>query len=158
QFSEQWLRTWANPELSTEQLAHLLTMAGLEVEGVDTVAPPFTGVVVAQGLEVAKPPNADRLNVCQGDVGSGKPPHIVCGAPNVREGLKVACATIGASLPGEGDKRFDIKPVQMRGVDSQGMLCSAKELGVSEESSGLIELAEDAPIGQDFRAYRALDD
>ena len=158
QISEHWLRTWVDPKLSTEELAHLLTMAGLEVESIDNVAPAFSGVVVAEVIEVAKHPNADRLSVCQVNVGSGKPLNIVCGAPNVRKGLKVACATLGANLPGEGDKRFDIKPVQMRGVDSQGMLCSAKELGVSEESSGLLELAADAPVGQDFRAYRALDD
>ncbi|HKO87269.1 MAG TPA: phenylalanine--tRNA ligase subunit beta [Burkholderiales bacterium] len=158
QLSEYWLRTWVNPDLTTEKLAHLLTMAGLEVEAVDHVAPPFSGVMVGQVLEVDKHPNADRLSVCQVDVGTGKPLNIVCGATNVRKGLKVACATIGARLPGESGKTFDIKPVQMRGVDSQGMLCAARELGIHDESSGLLELADDAPVGQDFRAYRQLDD
>ena len=158
QFSEQWLRTWVDPKLSTEQLGHQLTMAGLEVEEIDAVAPAFKGVVVAEVLEVEKHPNADRLNVCQVNAGTGETLNIVCGAPNVRPGLKVACALIGASLPAEEGKSFDIKPVKMRGVDSFGMLCSARELGVAEDSSGLIELPADAPVGMDFRAYRALDD
>lgn len=158
QISEHWLRTWVDPKLSSEELSHLLTMAGLEVEGLDSVAPAFSGVVVAEVLEVAKHPNADRLSVCQVNVGGAKPLNIVCGASNVREGLKVACAVIGASLPGKDGGRFDIKPVQMRGVDSQGMLCSAKELGLVEEIDGLLELPADAPVGEDFRAYRALDD
>jgi phenylalanyl-tRNA synthetase beta chain len=162
QISEQWLRTWVDPKLSTEELAHLLTMAGLEVEGIESVAPAFTGVVVAEVLEVAKHPNADRLSVCRVNAGGGQALNIVCGASNVRVGLKVACATIGASLPAqsanEGGKRFDIKPVQMRGVDSEGMLCSARELGLPENADGLLELPADAPVGKDFRAYRALND
>ena len=158
QFSENWLRTWVNPPVSTQALSHTLTMAGLEVEEVTSVAPPFSGVVVARVLEVAKHPNADRLHVCQVDVGTGTPLNIVCGAPNVRADLKVACATIGAKLPGENGAVFEIKPVKMRGVESHGMLCSARELGVSEESSGLLELPDDAPVGKDFRAYRELDD
>ncbi|HEY9379925.1 MAG TPA: phenylalanine--tRNA ligase subunit beta [Burkholderiales bacterium] len=158
QFSENWLRTWVNPPISTEALSHMLTMAGLEVEEVSSVAPPFSGVVVARVLEVAKHPNADRLHVCQVDVGTGSSLNIVCGAPNVRAGLKVACATVGANLPGENGAMFEIKPVKMRGVESHGMLCSARELGVSEESSGLLELPDDAPVGKDFRAYRELDD
>ena len=158
QFSEKWLRTWVDPKLSTEQLGHLLTMAGLEVEQIDAVAPAFKGVVVAQVLDVVKHPDADRLTVCKVDAGTGETLNIVCGAPNVRAGLKVACALIGASLPGEANTTLDIKPVKMRGVDSFGMLCSARELGVTEESSGLLELPSDAPVGMDFRSYRQLDD
>src|SRR5437868_12819669 len=100
-FSEAWLRTLANPPMSTEQLTHLLTMSGLEVEACDAVAPPFSGVVVAEVKEVARHPNADRLSVCQVDVGTGELLTIVCGAPNVTEGMKVPCALVGAMLPGE---------------------------------------------------------
>lgn len=158
QFSEHWLRTWVNPSIDTDALSHLLTMAGLEVEEVDRVAPPFTGVVVARVLEVAKHPNADRLSVCQVDAGTSEPLNIVCGAPNVRPGMKVPCATLGAKLPGENGTVFEIKPVKMRGVESRGMLCSARELGVSDDADGLLELPEDAPVGEDFRVYRDLDD
>lgn len=158
QFSEHWLRTWVNPSLDSEALSHTLTMAGLEVEEVESVAPPFTGVVVARVLEVAEHPNADRLSVCQVDAGTGTPLNIVCGAPNVRAGLKVPCAMVGAKLPGENGSVFEIKPVKMRGVESRGMLCSARELGVSEDADGLLELPGDAPVGMDIRAYRDLDD
>lgn len=154
QFSENWLRTWVNPPLSTEELSHLLTMAGLEVEEVGPVAPPFSGVVVGEVLEVAKHPNADRLSVCQVKVEADTPLQIVCGAPNVRPGLKVACATVGAVLPAD----FRIKPVKMRGVESHGMLCSARELGLSDDADGLLELPDDAPIGEDLRRYADLDD
>ena len=101
QFSENWLRTWVNPALSTDELAHTLTMSGLEVEVVEPVAAPFEGVVVAHVLEVAKHPNADRLSVCQVDAGTGETLNIVCGAPNVRANMKVACALIGARLIGD---------------------------------------------------------
>lgn len=158
QFSENWLRTWIDPKLSTEELAHLLTMAGLEVEGCDPVAPEFSGVVVAQVISVEKHPNADRLNVCQVDVGADAALNIVCGAPNVRAGIRVACAMIGAHLPGEGGKSFDIKPVKMRGIESFGMLCSARELGIGENTGGLLELADNAPIGADLRQHLRLDD
>ncbi len=153
-FSESWLRTLVDPKLTSEQLSHLLTMAGLEVEELDAVAPVFTSVVVAQVLEVVKHPDADRLNVCQVDIGSGTPQQIVCGAPNVAAGLKVPCALPGAELPGD----FKIKIAKVRGVESSGMLCSAKELGIAEEASGLLILPADAPVGQAIRQYLDLDD
>jgi len=159
QFPESWLRSFCNPDLNTQQLADLLTMAGLEVEELQPVAPPFTGVVVAQVLEVAKHPDADRLNVCKVDAGTGSVLQIVCGAPNVRVGIKIPCATVGAELPpGADGKPFKIKLGKLRGVESQGMLCSARELGVSEESNGLHILAEDAPLGQNIREHLKLDD
>jgi phenylalanyl-tRNA synthetase beta chain len=159
QFSENWLRTMANPQLSSDQLSHLLTMSGLEVEEVEVVAPPFSKVVVAKVVEVARHPNADRLNVCQVDVGTGSLLNIVCGAPNVVPGMKVPCALAGAVLPpGEDGKAFEIKVGKLRGVESQGMLCSARELKLSEDHGGLLALPDDAPIGQDFRDYYQLDD
>ncbi|MGE5453525.1 MAG: phenylalanine--tRNA ligase subunit beta [Acidobacteriota bacterium] len=159
QFPESWLRSFCNPDLNTQQLADLLTMAGLEVEELESVAPPFTGVVVGHVLEVAKHPDADRLNVCKVDAGTGSVLQIVCGAPNVRPGIKVPCATVGAELPpGADGKTFKIKLGKLRGVESQGMLCSARELGISEESNGLHILAEDAPIGQNIREHLKLDD
>jgi phenylalanyl-tRNA synthetase beta chain len=159
QFSENWLRTMVDPKMTSDELAHLLTMSGLEVEEVEAVAPPFSNVVVGHVREMAKHPNADRLNVCQVDVGTGTLLNIVCGAPNVRPGLKVVCAMAGAVLPpGADGKPFEIKVGQLRGVESQGMLCSAKELKLSEEGSGLLELPDDAPVGQNFRDYYALND
>ncbi|WP_194723514.1 phenylalanine--tRNA ligase subunit beta [Noviherbaspirillum malthae] len=159
QFSESWLRTLVDPKMTSDELSHLLTMSGLEVEDVDPVAPPFSNVVVARVVEVAKHPNADRLNVCQVDAGTGTLLNIVCGAPNVRAGLKVACAMAGAKLPpGDDGKPFEIKVGQLRGVESQGMLCSARELKLSEENSGLLELPDDAPVGQNFRDYYQLND
>ncbi len=159
QFSENWLRTMVDPKMTSDELAHLLTMSGLEVEEVEAVAPPFSHVVVGHVREMAKHPNADRLNVCQVDVGTGTLLNIVCGAPNVRPGLKVVCAVAGAVLPpGADGKPFEIKVGQLRGVESQGMLCSAKELKLSEEGSGLLELPDDAPVGQNFRDYYALND
>ena len=159
QFPESWLRTFCNPDLNTQQLADLLTMAGLEVEELQPVAPHFTGVVVAQVLEVAKHPDADRLNVCKVDAGTGEVLQIVCGAPNVRPGIKVPCATVGAELPpGADGKPFVIKKGKLRGVESFGMLCSAKELGVAEESNGLHILADEAPVGLSIRDHLKLDD
>ncbi|WP_338763538.1 phenylalanine--tRNA ligase subunit beta [Massilia sp. METH4] len=159
QFSENWLRTMVDPKMNSDELSHLLTMSGLEVEEVEAVAPPFTHVVVGHVREVQKHPNADRLNVCQVDVGTGTMLNIVCGAPNVRQGLKVACATAGAVLPpGADGKPFVIKVGQLRGVESQGMLCSARELKLSEDHGGLLELPDDAPVGQNFRDYYALND
>jgi phenylalanyl-tRNA synthetase beta chain len=152
-FSENWLRTLVDPALTREALAHALTMAGLEVEAVESVAPPFSGVVVAQILSAQKHPDADRLQVCQVDVGQTQPLQIVCGAANARVGLKAPCALVGARLPG-----FEIKPAKLRGVASFGMLCSEKELGLAEDSAGLMELPGDAPVGQDIRDYLALDD
>ncbi|MDP2880914.1 MAG: phenylalanine--tRNA ligase subunit beta [Azonexus sp.] len=153
-FSESWLRTLVDTQLSSEELSHLLTMAGLEVEGLEPVAPQFNDVVVAQVLEVVKHPDADRLNVCQVDTGRGEPTTIVCGAPNVAVGLRVPCALSGAKLPGD----FVIKIAKVRGIESSGMLCSAKELGIAEEASGLLILPADAPIGQSIREYLDLDD
>lgn len=159
QFSESWLRTLVNPKMTSDELSHLLTMSGLEVEEVEPVAPPFSHVVVAKVVEVAKHPNADRLNVCQVDAGTGTLLNIVCGAPNVRPGMKVPCALAGAKLPpGEDGKPFEIKVGQLRGVESQGMLCSARELKLSEDQGGLLELPDDAPVGQNFRDYYQLND
>ena len=159
QFPESWLRTFCDPALSTQQLADTLTMAGLEVEELQPVAPPFSGVVVGEIKAVAQHPNADRLRVCQVDIGAAAPLNIVCGAPNARVGIRVPCATVGAELPpGADGKPFLIKLGQLRGVESQGMLCSASELKVSDASDGLLELAADAPIGQDIRAHMQLDD
>jgi phenylalanyl-tRNA synthetase beta chain len=159
QFSENWLRTMADPNLTSDELAHLLTMSGLEVEEVEPVAPPFTNVVVAQVREVAKHPDADRLNVCQVDVGDGGLLNIVCGAPNVRPGMKVPCALVGAVLPpGADGNPFLIKIGKLRGVESQGMLCSARELKLSEDHGGLLELPDDAPVGRNFRDYYHLND
>ncbi|MDH5552014.1 MAG: phenylalanine--tRNA ligase subunit beta, partial [Nitrosomonas sp.] len=151
-FSENWLRTLVNPPHSSDELAHLLTMAGLEVECIEPVASPFIKVVVAEVLSVDKHPEADRLNVCRVNAG-GELLQIVCGAPNVSVGIKVPCALVGAKL-----SDFVIKKAKLRGQESHGMLCSAKELGLSEAADGLYILPDDAPIGQDFREYYALDD
>ena len=153
-FSESWLRTLVDTKLSSEELSHLLTMAGLEVEGLEPVAPQFNDVVVARVLEVVKHPDADRLNVCKVDTGRGEPTTIVCGAPNVAVGLRVPCALPGAKLPGD----FVIKIAKVRGIESSGMLCSAKELGLAEDASGLLILPADAPVGQSIREYLDLDD
>ncbi len=159
QFPESWLREFCNPALSTEQLAETLTMAGLEVEELKPVAPPFSHIVVGQITEAVQHPNADRLRVCQVDVGQGSALTIVCGAPNARVGIKVPCALVGAELPpGEDGKPFLIKVGQLRGVESQGMLCSARELKLSEDHGGLLELAADAPLGQSIREHLQLDD
>lgn len=153
-FSENWLRTWVDPDLSSEALGHVLTMAGLEVEALEPVAPAFSHVVVGEVLEVVKHPNADRLNVCQVNVGEAAPLNIVCGAANVAIGVKVPCARIGAVLPGD----FVIKQAKVRNVESFGMLCSEKELGLAEESEGLWLLPDDAPVGKTLREYLELDD
>ncbi|MFT4172809.1 MAG: phenylalanine--tRNA ligase subunit beta [Rhodocyclaceae bacterium] len=153
QFSEQWLRTLVDPALDSDALCHLLTMAGLEVEEVDAVAPPFTGVVVAQIVSFEKHPNADKLKICTVDIGTGTPQQIVCGAPNVVLGMKAPCATVGAKLPG-----FDIKAAKLRGVESFGMMCSSRELGLDEDHGGLMVLPDDAPVGTNIRDYLALDD
>lgn len=153
-FSENWLRSWVNPKLTSEELGHLLTMAGLEVEERAAVAPAFNNVVVAQVLSVEKHPDADRLNVCQVNVGEAEPLTIVCGAANVAVGLKVPCARIGAVLPGD----FKIKQAKVRGIPSFGMLCSAVELGLATESDGLWVLPSDAHVGQLMREYLDLDD
>ena len=159
QFPESWLREFCNPPISTRQLADVLTMAGLEVEDLSPVAPPFSQIVVGEIKAAQQHPNADRLRVCQVDVGQGSLLSIVCGAPNARVGIRVPCALVGAELPpGEDGKPFLIKPSILRGVESQGMLCSARELKLSDDHGGLYELAADAPLGQDIRTHLRLDD
>ena len=159
QFPESWLREFCNPPLNTEQLAEILTMAGLEVEELKPVSPPFINIVVGEIVEVVQHPNADRLRVCQVNVGQDRMLTIVCGAPNARAGIRVPCALVGAELPpGEDGKPFLIKVGKLRGMESQGMLCSARELKLSEDHGGLLELAIDAPLGQDIREHLQLDD
>ncbi|MFO7542906.1 MAG: phenylalanine--tRNA ligase subunit beta [Thiobacillus sp.] len=153
QFPESWLRNLVNPALDTAHLAHLMTMAGLEVEATTPAAPPFDNVVVAEILSAEKHPYADRLRVCQVDVGESVPVTIVCGAPNAAAGLKVPCARPGAKLPG-----IEIKVAKVRGVESFGMLCSTKELGLEGAAEGLMVLDGDAPVGEDFRTWLKLDD
>jgi phenylalanyl-tRNA synthetase beta chain len=163
QFPESWLREFCNPPITTEALAELLTMAGMEVEEARPAAPPFTHVVVGQVLGVERHPGADRLNVCQVDVGQGSPLNIVCGAPNVRAGIKVPCALVGAELPPADDAKADGKPFiiklgKLRGVESQGMLCSARELKLSDDHGGLLILDGAATVGQNVREHLHLDD
>jgi phenylalanyl-tRNA synthetase beta chain len=159
QFPESWLRTFCNPSISTQQLADTLTMAGLEVEDLKPVAPPFTKIVVGEIKEAVQHPNADRLRVCKVDVGQTELLDIVCGAPNARVGIRIPCALVGAELPpGEDGKPFLIKVGKLRGVESQGMLCSAKELQIADDHGGLLELAADAPLGQSIREHLKLDD
>ncbi len=153
QFPESWLRALVNPPLSTAELCHLLTMAGLEVEETRPVAPAFGGVVVARVLSTEKHPDADKLKLCKVDTGEHGVLQIVCGAPNVAPDMLVPCALVGARLPG-----IEIKKAKVRGVESFGMLCSARELGLSEDHGGLLALPADAPIGRDIRAYLVLDD
>lgn len=153
-FSEKWLREWVNPELDTAALVEKLTNAGLEVDAVEPVAGDFNGVRVGQVKSVEPHPDADKLRLTRVDVGDAELLEIVCGASNVREGLKVPVAVVGAVLPGE----FKIKKAKLRGVPSFGMLCSSKELGLTESADGLMELADEAPVGEDFRVYLGLDD
>ncbi|MFC3285385.1 phenylalanine--tRNA ligase subunit beta [Litchfieldella rifensis] len=154
-FSEQWLREWVSPQLATQALADQITMAGLEVDAVEPVAEGFAGVVVASVTHKAQHPDADKLNVCQVDDGSGEVRQVVCGAPNVEVGQKVPFARVGAVLPGD----FKIKRAKLRGVESQGMICSASELGLEEgHSAGIFVLPASAPLGEDFRAWMGLDD
>ncbi|SUT97117.1 phenylalanyl-tRNA synthetase subunit beta [Actinobacillus lignieresii] len=153
-FNESWLREWVNPAVSTEQLCDQITMLGLEVDDVAPVAGAFSGVVVGEVVECAQHPDADKLRVTKVNVGGDRLLDIVCGASNCRQGLKVACATEGAVLPGD----FKIKKTKLRGQPSEGMLCSYSELGIKEEHSGIIELPADAPIGKDFREYLDLND
>ncbi|MBA1194472.1 phenylalanine--tRNA ligase subunit beta [Pseudomonas entomophila] len=152
-FSEQWLRGWVNPQVSRDELVARLSMAGLEVDSVTPAAGQFSGIVVGEVLATEQHPDADKLRVCQVSNGS-ETFQVVCGAPNVRPGLKIPFAMIGAELPGD----FKIKKAKLRGVESFGMLCSAAELQISEENDGLLELAADAPVGKDIRAYLNLDD
>jgi phenylalanyl-tRNA synthetase beta chain len=159
QFPESWLREFCNPPLSTEKLAELLTMSGMEVEELRPVAPPFHGIVVAEILEAEQHPNADKLRVCKVNAGGSEPLQIVCGAPNARAGIKVPLATVGAELPtDDAAKPFKIGVGKLRGVESFGMLCSARELKLSEDHGGLLELAADAVVGEDIRKHLNLDD
>ncbi len=154
QISEAWLRDLVNPPIDTQALAAQLTMAGLEVDALSPVAAAFEGVVVAEIISIEQHPNADKLRVCQVNAGLAEPLQIVCGAANARAGLKAPAALIGAVLPGD----FKIKASKLRGVESFGMMCSETELGLAEAASGLMELAADAPVGENIRAYLHLDD
>ncbi|HEX5278115.1 MAG TPA: phenylalanine--tRNA ligase subunit beta, partial [Fluviicoccus sp.] len=154
QISEQWLREWVNPSLNAQQLGHQMTMAGLEVDALKPVAPAFNNVVVGEVLSAEPHPQADRLRVTRVSIGSGEPLQIVCGAANVRAGLKVCVATFGAKLPGG----FEIGKAKLRGVESFGMLCAAQELGLEPPTEGLLELPADAPVGMNLRDYLNLDD
>lgn len=153
-FSESWLREWVSPQIDTNTLCEQLSMAGLEVDGVEAVAGDFSGVVVGEVVECGRHPDADKLQVTKVDVGSGELLDIVCGAPNCRKGIKVAVAVVGAMLPGD----FKIKKAKLRGQASHGMLCSFSELGMGDDHSGILELPSSATIGQDFRSYLDLDD
>ena len=152
-FSEQWLRAWVNPQVSREELVARLSMVGLEVDAVTPVAGAFQGIVVGEILSAEQHPDADKLRVCQVSDGT-ETFQVVCGAPNARAGLKVPFARLGAELPGE----FKIKKAKLRGVESHGMLCSASELQISDDHSGLMELVGEAPVGRDIRDYLGLDD
>ncbi|MEM6159497.1 phenylalanine--tRNA ligase subunit beta [Erwinia sp. P6884] len=153
-FSELWLREWVNPAIDSAALSEQITMAGLEVDGLEAVAGTFHGVVVGEVVECGQHPNADKLRVTKINVGGERLLDIVCGAPNCRQGLKVAVATIGAVLPGD----FKIKAAKLRGEPSEGMLCSFSELGISDDHSGIIELPQDATVGTDIREFLKLDD
>ncbi|MFQ3231315.1 phenylalanine--tRNA ligase subunit beta [Reinekea sp.] len=152
-FSEKWLRQWVNPTSTAQEMMDQITMAGLEVDGFEPVAEAFSGVVVGEVLSAKQHPNADKLQVCEVSNGS-ETVQVVCGAPNARAGLKVAFAQVGAVLPGD----FKIKKAKLRQEESNGMLCSEKELGLSESHEGIMELAVDAPLGTDLRDYLDLDD
>ncbi|MGL4476579.1 MAG: phenylalanine--tRNA ligase subunit beta [Shewanella sp.] len=153
-FSESWLREWVNPAISRDELSHQITMAGLEVDGIDPVAADFSGVVIGEVVECAQHPDADKLRVTKINVGGDELLDIVCGAANCRLGLRVVVAMVGAVLPGD----FKIKKAKLRGQPSHGMLCSFGELGINIESDGIIELPQDAPLGTDVRDYLHLND
>ncbi len=149
-----WLAEWVSVPWTPQELGSRLTMAGLELEALEPAAPAFSGVVVAEILTAEQHPQADKLRVCRVSTGQGEPLQIVCGASNARAGLKSALAVVGAQLPGD----LTIKAAKLRGVESAGMLCSAKELGLADASSGIVELPADAPVGTDLREYLALDE
>ncbi len=153
-FSEAWLRNYVNPSITTSELVHQLTMAGLEVDSVVPAADKFSGVVIGEILETSPHPEADRLKVCRVAAGLAEPLQIVCGAPNAREGMRAPLALVGAELPGG----IRIKASKLRGVPSLGMLCSAKELGLDDDASGLMALPADAPVGADIREFLQLND
>ncbi|MGM8910762.1 phenylalanine--tRNA ligase subunit beta [Psychrobacter sp. 1U1] len=155
--SEQWLRQWVNPNNTSEQLAEQLTMAGLEIDDRFAVARAFSGVVVGEVISVEQHPDADKLRVTQVNIGEAEPLQIVCGAPNVTVGMKAPVATVGAVLPSDDSKGFKIKNGNLRGVASNGMLCGASEIDLTDSIDGLLELPADAPIGTDIRDYLGLD-
>ena len=155
--SEQWLRQWVNPNNSSEQLAEQLTMAGLEIDDRFAVARAFSGVVVGEVISVEQHPDADKLRVTQVNIGAAELLQIVCGAPNVYVGMKAPVATVGAVLPSDDKKGFKIKNGNLRGVDSNGMLCGASEIDLVDDIDGLLELPADAPVGMDIREYLGLD-
>lgn len=155
--SEQWLRQWVNPNNTSEQLAEQLTMAGLEIDDCYAVARAFSGVVVGEVISVEQHPDADKLRVTQVNIGAAEPLQIVCGAPNVTVGMKAPVATVGAILPSDNGAGFEIKNGNLRGVDSNGMLCGASEIDLTDSIDGLLELPADAPIGMDIREYLGLD-
>ena len=162
-FSESWLREWVSPELSTEDLAEQITMAGLEVDGIEGAGGDFSGIVVGEIVACEQHPDADKLRVCQ-VAGSSQEDtqatvQVVCGAPNARVGIKIPFATVGAVLPpGEDGKPFKIKKAKLRGVESFGMLCAQTELQLGDDDDGLWELASDAPVGADLGEYLGLND
>ena len=153
-YSELWLREWVNPNINLEALCNILTMAGLEVEEFTPVAEDFSGICIGQITSIKKHPEADRLQLCEVTIGETTPLQIICGAANVKTNMKVAVAKINAVLP-DGKT---IVPTTIRGIASQGMLCSASELHLTEEKEGILELPNDAPIGQDLRTYLSLQD
>ena len=152
--STRWIREWANPDISDNELSEKLTMAGLEVDRIAPVAPPFNGLVVGHVVNCDKHPNADKLSLCEVDIGDGSNLQIICGAPNVRKDLKVAVATVGSVLP----NGLKIKRAKLRGVESNGMLCSESEIGISDSHEGIIELDLAAALGDDIRSVLDLDD
>jgi phenylalanyl-tRNA synthetase beta chain len=153
-FSENWLRSLAHTKAERADLLHRLTMAGLEVEGVEVLGEGLDGVVIGEIIAAEQHPNADKLRVCKVSIGPGEPLQIVCGAPNARVGLKAPLATIGAKLPGG----VDIRKAKLRDVESFGMLCSTRELQLSDDHGGLMELPADAPVGQSLAAWLGLPD
>ena len=152
--STRWLREWVSPDVSDQELSEKLTMAGLEVDQIAPVAPPFEGLVVGHVVSCGKHPNADKLSLCEVDIGADENLQIICGAPNVRQGLKVAVATVGSVLP----NKLKIKRAKLRGVESNGMLCSESEMGISDSHEGIIELDSKAKIGDNVREVLDLDD
>ena len=152
--SEKWLRTWVNPNISTDELVVKLTMAGLEVDGTESLGADLAGVLVGEIVETSQHPEADKLKICMVDVGQDEKLQIICGAPNARESIKVAVAVIGCILPGD----FKIKKAKLRGVPSFGMLCSGKELELSNEQDGIIELSQNAVVGEELIEHLGLKD
>ena len=153
-FSEQWLREWANPNATTEELGQALTMAGLELDGIEAAAGTLDGVVVARIDAIERHPDADKLQVCSLDIGDAEQQQVVCGAANARLGLTVALATVGCTLP----NGLQIKAAELRGVASNGMLCSLAELGLADEAEGILELGSDLVLGQSLHTALALND